>query len=340
MSKRQATVKDIARKLRISVSTVSRALRNLPDVNPETRKNVLEMAESLNYEPNYIAKSLINKKTHVIGVIVPLIASSVFSRILTAMYNTAHLHDYQLMVCQSNENEKEEADLIKQLVSFKIDGLLISVSSRTKSDEAFEILNKKEIPYVFFDRILPVDNISKVTVDEFQSVFSAVEHLIEIGCHRIAHIGGPPHLSISRDRLNGYLAALEKYKMPVEEKLILHCDNFDDDPLINIARLFKRRPFPDGIFTINDYTGVAVIKYLTNRGIKVPQEVSVIGFNNDPIGEVVEPSLTTIKLPCDEIGTIATDLLIKKISMPSSPSQSVILHSDIIIRNSSEKATL
>jgi len=340
MGKHQTTVKDIARKLHISVSTVSRALRNLPDVNPETKKNVHEMAEKLNYEPNYIAKSLINKRTNVIGVIVPLIASSVFSRILTAMHNTAHRHGFQLMVCQSNESSTQESELIKQLVSFKIDGLLISVSSETKNDEAFEILNKKEIPYVLFDRILPINNVSKVTVDEFQCVFTAIKHLNEIGCRRIAHIGGPPHLSISKDRINGYLAALNKYNMEIDDRLILHCNNFDEDPLVNVIKLFSQKPYPDGIFTINDYTAVAAIKYLNKCGVRVPEEVSVIGFNNDPIAEVVEPTLTTIKLPCDEIGTIATDLLIKKINSPSSPPQSVTLHGDIIYRSSSEKAQL
>lgn len=334
MIKHQTTIKDIARKLRISVSTVSRALRNLPDVNAETKKDVLEMAEKLNYEPNYIAKSLINKKTHVIGVIVPLIASSVFSRMLMGMYNTAQLYDYQLMICQSNENAQKEAALIKQLVSFKVDGVIVSVSSQTKNDSAFEILNKKEIPYVFFDRILPIDNISKVTIDEPHSVSNAIQHLIDSGCRRIAHIGGPPNLSISQDRLKGYLTALEKYKIPIDEDLILHCNSFDDDPLINIAQLFAHKPFPDGVFTINDYTGVATIKYLESRAINVPQKVSVIGFNNDPISRVVSPSLTTINIPCNDIGITAIELLIKKINMPSSPAQSITLHSNIIIRDS------
>ena len=336
MSKQQATIKDIARKLRISVSTVSRALRNLPDVNPGTKKSVQDLAKQLNYEPNYIAQSLINRKTRIIGVIVPVIASPVFSRILTGMNDAAQQHSYQLMICQSNENAELEASLIRQLASFKIDGLLISVSGQTKCEESFEILVRKEVPIVFFDRVLPNIDASKVIVNEFQSAFTAVEHLIKGGHRRIAHLSGPPHLSISIDRLNGYLAALKNHNIPVNEKLIITCQNFEDDALPGIRKLFSRKPYPDGIFTINDSSAVTVIKYLNKKGIPIPEDVAVIGFNNDPICEVIEPSLTTIMLPCHEIGRIAVDLLIKRIDDHSIPTETVILHSTLIKRNSSK----
>ena len=330
MSKQQATIKDIARKLRISVSTVSRALRNLHDVNPETRKNVLELAKQLNYEPNYIAQSLINKKTRIIGVIVPVIASSVFSRILAGMSEAAQKHGYQLMICQSNENAEHEAELIRQLASFKIDGLLVSVSGQTKHEEAFDLLKQKEIPVVFFDRVLPNIEAPKVIVDEFQSAFTAVGH------KRIAHLGGPPHLSICKDRLNGYLAALKKYKVPVNKKLILSCENFEDDALKNIQRLFSQKPFPDAVFAINDASAIILIKYLNKKGIKIPEEVAVIGFNNDHISEIIEPALTTIMLPCADIGHIAVDILVRRINDPNQLPQTVTLHSNLIIRDSSQ----
>ena len=337
MSKQQATIKDIARKLRISVSTVSRALRSLPDVNPETKEKVQEMASQLNYEPNYIAQSLINKKTRIIGVIVPEISSSVFSRILSGMNEEAQKHNYQLLVCQSNENAKHETELIRQLASFKIDGLLISISSQTKSIESFEVLNKKEVPIVFFDRVLPDIDATKVIVDEFQSSFTAVEHLIKCGHRNIVHLGGPPHLSISKDRKNGYIAALNKNKIAVNKKLILSCSNFEKDAIVKIKKLFSHKPFPDGIFTINDSSAVMVIKYLNKKGIRIPEEVAVIGFNNDPISEIVEPSLTTIMLPCNEIGRSAVNKLIDRISDPTLLPETIVLHSKLIIRDSSRK---
>lgn len=335
MSKQQATIKDIAHKLHISVSTVSRALRNLHDVNPETKKAVQELAKQLNYEPNYIAQSLINKKTRIIGVIVPVIASPVFGRILTGMNDSSHEHNYQLMICQSNENAELESLLIKQLASFKIDGLLISVSGQTKTDESFEVLKKKGVPIVFFDRVLLSPNISKVVVDEFQSAFTAVEHLIKGGHKKIAHLAGPPHLSISIDRMNGYLSALKKYKIPVDKNLIITCQNFEEDALKSIQKLFAHKPYPDGIFTINDASAITVIKYLTKKGIHIPREVAVVGFNNDPISEIIDPSLTTVMLPCYNMGRIAVEMLINIINDVSVGPQTITLHSELIKRNSS-----
>jgi DNA-binding LacI/PurR family transcriptional regulator len=337
MSKQQATIKDIARKLRISVSTVSRALRNLHDVNPDTKKAVEELAKQLNYEPNYIAQSLINRKTRIIGVIVPIIASPVFGRILTGMNDAARQHNYQLMICQSNENAELECSLIKQLASFKIDGLLISVSGQTECDDSFEVLKKKGVPIVFFDRVLQSIDISKVIVDEFQSAFTAVEHLIKCGHKKIAHLAGPSHLSISKDRMNGYLSALTKHNIPIDKNLIITCQNFEEDAPKGIKKLFAKKPYPDGVFAINDASAVTVIKYLNGKKIRIPEEVAVIGFNNDPISEIIEPSLTTVYLPCYEMGQIAVDQLIKRINDFSLPPETITLHSKLLKRNSSPK---
>jgi DNA-binding LacI/PurR family transcriptional regulator len=337
MSKQQATIKDIARKLHVSVSTVSRALRNLHDVNPDTKKAVQELAKQLNYEPNYIAQSLINRKTRIIGVIVPIIASPVFGRILTGMNDAARQHNYQLMICQSNENAELECSLIKQLASFKIDGLLISVSGQTKCDDSFEVLKKKGVPIVFFDRVLPCTDISKVVVDEFQSAFTAVEHLIKCGHKKIAHLAGPSNLSISKDRMNGYLSALTKHDIPIDKNLIITCQNFEEDAPKGIKKLFAHKPYPDGIFAINDASAVTVIKYLNKKKIRIPEEVAVIGFNNDPISEIVEPSLTTVYLPCYEMGQIAVAQLINRINNFSLPAETITLHSKLLKRNSSTK---
>ncbi len=335
MSKAQTTIKDIARKLRISVSTVSRALRNLPDVNPETKKAVQEMAKELNYEPNYIAQSLINKKTRIIGVIVPVIASPVFGRILTGMNDTAQQHNYQLMICQSNENAQLEAHLIRQLASFKIDGLLISVSGQTRDGQCFDILKKKEVPMILLDRVISGMEVTKIVVDGFHSSLLAVEHLIQSGCRRIAHLSGPSHLSISIGRLNGYLAALEKHGVAVNQKLIIPCENFESDAPAAIRKLFSTKPYPDGIFSINDASAVTAIQFLKKKGIRVPEDVAVIGFNDDPICEIVEPSLSTVRLPCYEIGQRAVNMLVARINGQTIDPEIVTLKSKLIIRQSS-----
>jgi len=338
MSRIQTTIKDIARKLHISVSTVSRALRNLPDVNPETKKAVQELAKKLNYEPNYIAQSLINRKTRIIGVIVPVIASPVFGRILAGMNDSAQQHNYQLMICQSNENAELEACLIRQLASFKIDGLLISVSGQTKGEQCFEILKRKEVPMILFDRVISEMDVTKIIVDGFHSSFLAVEHLIKSGRRCIAHLSGPPHLSISIGRLNGYLAALNKHRIAVNEKLIIPCQNFEQDAAAAIRKLFSQKPYPDAIFTINDASAVTVIQFLNKKGIRIPEEVAVIGFNDDPFCEIVVPSLTTVRLPCYEIGKRAVEMLIERINDHTIAPETVTLNSKLIIRNSSRTA--
>lgn len=337
MSKQQVTVKDLARKLRISVSTVSRALRNLPDVNPETKQAVQELARQLNYEPNYIAQSLINRKSRIIGVIVPVISAPVFGRILTGMHDAAHQHGYQLMLCQSNESSESEMDLVRQLISFKADGLLVSVSSQTQNAAAFEVLKHKDIPVVFFDRVPPGEDICKVVVDEYHSAFMAVEHLIRSGCRSVAHIAGPPNLSISLDRLNGYLAALDKHGMKVPEKYVVHCEHFEENAPAVIRKWFARAPYPDGIFAINDASAVAAIRYIKTKGLDIPGKVAVIGFNNDPISEIVEPSLTTVMQPGYEMGCIAVQMLISRIENRNLSPETIMLRSRLIKRESSHR---
>ncbi|HEY6082150.1 MAG TPA: LacI family DNA-binding transcriptional regulator [Chitinophagaceae bacterium] len=338
MSKQQVTIKDIARKLRISVSTVSRALRDLPDVNPETKVAVKALAEELNYEPNYIAQSLINRRSRIIGVIVPVISAPVFGRILEGMHDAAHLHGYQLMLCQSNENSASEAALVRQLIAFKVEGLVISVSGETKNAASFEVLKKKEIPIVFFDRVLSDIDASKIIVDEYKSALMAVEHLINIGCRQLCHLAGPPDLSISIDRLNGYLSALKKHNLPINEKFIINCCKFEEDALKATKQLFSEKSAPDGIFAINDKSAIIAINFLRKKGIKIPEDVAIVGFNNDPISEVVRPTLTSIMEPGYEIGSETIEMVIKHIENPKFPPQIITLHSKLIKRESTKRS--
>lgn len=339
MNKQPVTIKYLARKLRISVSTVSRALRDLPDVNPETKRAVKALAKQLNYEPNYIAQSLINRRSKVIGVIVPAISAPVFGRILTGMYDTAHNNGYQLMICHSNESAESETDLVRQLISFKVDGLVISVSGETKDKAPFEVLKRKDIPVIFFDRVLTDFPTSKVLVNEFKSAFLAVEHLIKHGCQKIFHLGGPSNLSISKDRANGYIAAIEKYNLGVNSKYIFECKRFEDDALEALKQLILINGNPDGIFAINDASAIIALKYLSKRGIRVPEDVALVGCNNDPISEVVSPSLSSIELPAYEIGSQTIELLLKHLRDSDFPPQTITLTSKLIKRESSKRQT-
>lgn len=335
MEKHPVTIKDLAKKLNISVSTVSRALRNVTDINPETKQQVLQLARQLNYEPNLMAQSLVRRRTRIIGVIVPAIHSHYFSQALSGMTDVAVEHNYHLMFCQSNETYAQEVSSMKKLVACNIDGLLVSVSKETRDPAEFEKAREKGLPIVMFDRILPDFDCNKVIVDEYKGAFKAVEHLIKKGCRRVAHIAGPEGLSISENRLNGYVDALKKYKLPVDARLIVRCNAFEEDALPQIRRLMRLHPLPDAIFAINDRSAVLALKYLRTHNISVPGDIRVAGFNDDPISEVAEPSLTTVMQPGYEVGKLAMGILIDEIDDRSAGSQTYRLKTRLIIRSSS-----
>lgn len=336
MEKHPVTIKDLARKLNISVSTVSRALRNVSDINPETKQQVLRLAKELEYEPNIMAQSLVRRKTRIVGVIVPAIHSHYFSQALSGMTDVANESNYYLMFCQSNENFDQEVSNMKKLVACNIDGLLVSVSKETQDPAEFEKVKEKGLPIVMFDRILPEFNCNKVIVDEYDGAFKAVEHLIKKGCRRIVHIAGPVGLSISENRLNGYLDALKKHKLPQDERLIFRCKAFEEDALPLIRKIVKLRPLPDAIFAINDRTAVLALKYLRAHKIAVPGDIRVAGFNDDPISEVVEPSLTTVMQPGYEVGKLAMGILIDEIASKTTGNQTFRLKTRLMVRNSSK----
>lgn len=334
MLNKQVTIKDLARKLRISISTVSRALRGVQDINSETRKQVLELARELNYEPNYIATSLVNKQTKLIGVIMPVISSQYFVNALSGMMEVADANGYHIMSCLSDESIERETAYLKKLVSIRIDGLLISVSKDTTNVDEFINVQRKGIHVIFFDRVLENIEATKVTVNQYEGAFLAVEHLIKKGYKRIAHIGGPRHLSIAADRLQGYLDALAKYNISKREDYILYCENFESEALDKIKNLFSLKQKPNAIFAINDSSAIICMKYLQELGYKIPKDVAIAGYNNDPVSEVVSPSLTTVMQPSYEVGKLAAQLLIDEIENKSNTYEKRILKSELIIRSS------
>ncbi|HTJ52741.1 MAG TPA: LacI family DNA-binding transcriptional regulator [Cyclobacteriaceae bacterium] len=332
----QATIRDIALKLNVSISTVSRAIRGVPEVNPETRKAVLEMAAKLNYEPNRVAQSLRIKKTNTLGIIVPEIAMHFFSSAISGMQEYAAQHGYSIMICQSMESLEIEKSNIHMLVSNRVDGLLISLSSETKNVEHLQQLIQKKIPMILFDRVHEDIPVSKVVVDDHDGAFKAVDYLIKTGCKRIAHIGGPLSLYISSQRKKGYLDALAKNNIPVDEALIAHCDNLQVDPIEATKKLLKQKP--DALFCMNDPIAILAMQVLKEEGIKIPQEISVVGFTNEPVSSFIEPSLTTVAQPSHEMGMMATKLLIDQMESeePFTPITKVI-DTQLIIRNSTRK---
>lgn len=312
MAKR-ITIKDVAKALNISVATVSRAMRNAADVSPETRQRVLEYTRQVQYEPNFIAQSLVKQSTNIIGVIVPSIHSNYFSQALSGINDVAEEQGYHLMICQSNEQAAIENRSIRKLLSCSIDGLLISCSKDTPNAEELKKVKEQNIPLVMFDRIIGGLDCSKVIVDEYEGAFKAVAHLIHKGCRRIAHLGGPIDLSVSHQRKQGYLDALQQHHIPVYPGLIAHSKSFEEDAIYALQKIMKSGLQPDAFFCINDLSAITTIRYLIKKGFKVPADIKVIGFNNDPVSAVAEPAVTTIMQPGYEVGKLAMGVLIDEI---------------------------
>lgn len=330
------TIKDLAKRLNISVSTVSRALRNTTDINADTKRAVLELAAALHYKPNVMAQGLVKRKTKIIGVIVPVIHSNYFSEALSGMSEVASEFDYHLMFCQSNENAEEEIRCIKKLLACHVDGLLISVSKDTVNSAELERVKQMEIPIVMFDRTLSQFPCNKVVVDEYEGAFRAVEHLIKKGCKRIAHIAGPSNTSVSINRMNGYLDAMTQYKLELGDHLVYHCEAFEDNAIDAIKKILRLKPLPDGIFFINDLSAIAAMKYMKKKGIRIPGDIRVAGFNDDPVSDMIEPSLTTVMQPGYEVGKLAMRMIVDEIDTPRNDYQTITLRTQLIIRESSK----
>lgn len=338
MKKGPVTIRDIALKLNISISTVSRALRGAADINRETRDNVLRMAKELNYEPNQVAQSLRTKRTHTLGIIVPDLVTHFFSSNISGIQEVATRHGYNVMICQSNECYETEVRNIHTLVAARVDGLLISLSRETSNYDHLKALQNKSIPLVCFDRICDELNTTKIIVDDYDGAFKATEHLIEVGCKHIAHISGPEHLSISKNRLHGYVDALRKNNMPCDERLIRRCNLSSQDIMHQVKALLSMEKPPDAIFALNDPVAVEVIQVLKENDIRIPDDIAVVGFTNEPVSALIEPSLTTVAQPAYKIGQIAARHILEQIEQPEDfLPQSIVLKTELIVRNSSRR---
>ena len=332
------TLDDIAEALHISKATVSRALCDHPDVKAETKQAVIALAQKLNYEPNRLAQSLRSNKTYTIGVVVPEIAMHFFSSTLSGMQDYALRHDYIIMVCQSMESYQTEKINVQKLASNRVDGLLISLSSETRNVDHLRQLIEKKIPVVLFDRVCNDLDVSKVIVNDYDAAFKAVEYLIRTGCKRIAYVGGPRDLYISAQREQGYLDALRKNNIAPSEDWIIHCKDLHTEPVGATQQLLDLPRMPDAIFCMNDPIAIQVMQVLKEQNVRIPDEISVIGFTNEPVSNFIEPSLTTVSQPSYEMGRTAAKLFIEQLEHPESFKPiTKVLPTELIIRNSTRK---
>ncbi len=341
MKTRQVTIKDIARQLDISPATVSRALKDHPDISKHTKKAVIELANSLNYQPNSIALSLRSQKTFTIGVIVPEIIHFFFSSAISGVEATAYKAGYNVVICQSNESYEREVANVNTLLNNRVDGILISVSKNTTDFSHLKKVVNMGVPLVFFDRICNEIDAHKVIVEDKKGAYNAVKHLIDQGYKHIAHLSGPESLQISRLRKDGYLDALKDNGIAHDPRLLLQADNRMSG-YQNMKKLLQLEQRPDAVFTVNDNVAIGAIKAIKEAGLKIPQDVAVIGFSDDQkITSLVEPHLSSVAQPAFQIGQTAGELFLKQITNSDSDSfEEVVLDTELIIRGSTDSAKL
>jgi LacI family transcriptional regulator len=334
------TIKDIAKALNFSTSTVSRALRGSYEISAETKKLVLEYAEKINYRPNPIALSLKERRSRSIGVVVSEIANNFFSEAINGIESVAYNRGYHVIITQSHESEQREKVNVEHHASRSVDGLLISLSSETVDLTYLKELHEKGLPIVFFDRITDEIETHKVTANNYLGALHATEHLIYQGFKKIAHITSSTTLSITKERLKGYKDALEKHNIPFNESLVKYCNHggkISEEVGDAVSELFKGKIKPDSIFTASDRITTLCIGIL--RCMKLKRELGIIGFTNIKVGELFNPPLTVVKQPAFEIGQTATELLIQIIESkrPVVDFKTIILDTELIIRESSLK---
>ena len=338
MRSNQITIKDIARILGISPSTVSRALKDHPDINADTKKAVNELANKLKYRPNAVALSLKNSRSYTIGVIIPEIVHYFFSSVISGIEDVASQKGFTVIICQSNESYEREVANARTLLSHRVDGVLVSVSKETQVFDHLVELQEGGIPIVFFDRIAPELEADQVIINDLEASYKATRHLIEVGRKRIAHFAGPQNLVIGRDRLQGYLNALTEAGLPIDNRLIIEADTYEKARNAVIT-MMDAGDIPDGIFAVNDLTAIGAMQTIQKKGYKIPDDISIVGFSDGRFSGITDPNLTSVDQHGYEMGITAAEMLFHRILSNDSVyiPEIKILNADLIIRGSSLK---
>lgn len=339
MKRHQITIIDIARELNLSKSTVSRALTGHPKVKAATREAVLALAGKLDYQRNMLAINLVRSQSNTLGVIVPEFVTAFFPQVIIGAQEEAARTGYNIIISQSNESYETEVANAQVMLANRVDGLMVSLTKETRNFDHLKIFQRKGIPIVFFNRVCEEMQVPKVVVDDYDGAFKAVEHLIRTGKKRIAHLAGPDSLLVSRKRLSGYLDALRQYNQPIVEELIIPYDLTVEKVKIYVKHLLELEEPPDALFAINDPTAIEAMQIIKKKGLRIPQDIAVVGFSNDYASALIEPSLTTVAQPMREIGRSAVQLLLDQLDREVCDWKAITrtLKTELIIRGSSQQ---
>ncbi|HYE56461.1 MAG TPA: LacI family DNA-binding transcriptional regulator [Chitinophagaceae bacterium] len=336
-TEKEVTIYDIAKRLKISPTTVSRGLQDHPAISKKTKKRIFELADEIGYRTNHFARNLRSQKTNTLGVIVPRLNSYFMSSIIAGIEQVANSQGYSLLISQSSETCEKEAASAKTMFNSRVDGLLVSLAYDTSELTHFDSFFKKNVPVIFFDRVMEHKNSTSILVDNRQAGYQATKHLIEQGCRRIAHITAMPKQNVYKDRLRGYKDALSDAKIKFREDHVLITNLSQDAGAEAAEAILKLKP--DGVFVSNDSCAVGCMLALKQAGIRIPEDIAFVGFNNDPVSKVIEPNLTTINYSGHEMGQVAARHLINHLNgtSPIDNTNTIILRSELIVRQSSLK---
>ena len=337
--KNKTTIKDIANVLNISAAAVSKALHNDSRISEKTKKAVRQVAENLNYQPNHLASALRSGKSKLVGVIVPKTNSNFFSATIHNIEEVLNKEGYNIIITQSNESYKKECENIDTLLFTQVDGIIVSMANETVDLQHFKKVKQAGIPLITFDRGENDLNVDYIGIDDYDSSHRIVDHLVEQGCKRIAHIGGFKHTRIYNNRIRGYIDALEKHNLPLEKELLLESNLSTEDGRNKMQELLALDKKPDAVYVAGDYAALGALQVLNEKNIKIPDEIALVGFGDEPFANMVTPKMTSVNQHSYQIGKIAAEKFLEytKQNQIQQTLQKHILKAELIIRESSLK---
>lgn len=336
MSQKEITIYDIAEALNLSPATVSRGLKDHPAIRKDTRKRIFDKAKEMGYQQNHFASNLRRSRSNTIGVIVPRLNSYFMASVISGMEKVANAAGYNLIISQSIESKDKEMTNVKTLYNSRVDGLLVSLAYDTETISHFDLFLNKGIPLIFFDRVFEHPQCTSIIIDNYKAAYEVTQHMIQQGCRRIAHITADIKRNVYSERLRGFKHALMDAMLPYDEQLVFFSNLTEQAGVEITQRMLALPQVPDGIFCANDTTAVSCIATLKQAGIKIPEQIAVTGFNNDPLSKVIEPNLTTLNYPGHEMGELAAATLIRKLDNKEGGSlNTIVLRHDLIVRESS-----
>ena len=337
-NKKRTTIKDIANVLNISPAAVSKAMHDDSRISVKTKEAVKRVAKELNYQPNHLASALRKGKSNLVGVIVPRTNSNFFSSVVEQMEEVLNKAGYNIIITQSNESFEKECKNIDTLLFTQVDGIIASMANETVDLSHYEKIKSKGIPLILFDRGENDLNVDYVGINDYESSHMIVEHLIAKGCKRIAHIGGYRRTRIFNNRIRGYIDAIQKNKLPLDDNLLIESDLTLEDGRLKMIELLKLKERPDAIYIASDYAALGALQVLNEHKIKVPEDIKLVGFGNEPFTSLVTPTITSIDQHSSQIGKLAAQTFLSRIEDPTKKQtlNKVILDAELIIRDSSK----